>query len=135
MTVEQFRKKLTVAGIDLACQKLGLPFEEMFLEYCSGGQIPYGDYYWCVYTTTDPRINPNIYIHAIPDPDASPDMPWEEWFVMEGTLEHHACYPQATARTNHIVNISLEDRDHPLYTMGKTWHWYIDPDLTPILYR
>lgn len=135
MDFEHFRQKLIVAGVDVACEKMGYSFDELFLDFCRGGNIPYADYYWCVYTTTDVRVKPNIYIHAIPQPDSPEDMPWEEWFVMDGTFHHHVCYPRKMPKTEHIVHISPDDNDHPLYTMDKIWHWYIESDLTPILYR
>lgn len=136
MTYEQFKQKLIVAGVDLACEKMGYDFQSLFLDRCVNGEIPYGDYYWCVYTTTtDPRVQPNIYIHAIPQPDAPRELPWEEWFVMEGQFHHHVCYKEKMPPTENVVHISIDDNDHPLYTMDKVWHWYIDPDITPILYR
>lgn len=135
MSIDDFRKKLIVAGIDFACEKMGHNFEELFMEHCKNGDIPYADYYWCVYTTTDERIIPNIYIHAIPQPDSSPELPWEEWFVMDGEYHHHVCYPQKMPLTENVVSIKGDDKDHPLYTMKKTWYWYIEKDLTPMLYR
>lgn len=135
MTIQKFKEYLIISGIDVACKKMGYHFEEMFLPPCSNENIPYADYYWCVYTTTVDGIEPNIYIHAIPPQHVSDHLPWEEWFVMNGIFEHHVCYSKPMSKTTNIVHIPWDDPDHPLYTIDKTWYWYVDPDITPVLYR
>lgn len=135
MTYEEFRNRLLIAGIDVACKKMGYPFDEMFLAPCASGSVPYAAYYWCVYTTTVAGICPNIYIHAIPVIQAPAGLPWEEWFVQDGERQHHVCYTDKKPQTTNFVHIRPDDPDHPLYTLDKQWYWYNDPDLTPVLYR
>lgn len=132
---DSFEKKLIIAGIDVACEIMGFPFKELFIDGCIMEKNPYDDYYWCVYTTTDSRVNHSIYIHAIPPLDSTENLPWEEWFVMEGQRHHHVCYKERTEKTVNMVEIPLTDADHPLFTVNKRWFWYIDRDIKPVLYR
>ncbi len=135
MTLQEFVDHLVIAGIDAACKRMGYPFRELFIDPCTEDHIPYAGYYWCVYTTTVEGIEPNIYIHAIPPLHSPDDCPWEEWFVRNGAFEHHVCYAKPMPKTTNVVDIPLNDQDHPFYTLDKRWYWYIDPDITPVLYR
>lgn len=134
-STKDFEKKLIIAGIDMACKIMDYPFMDLFIDACSKVINPYHNYYWCVYTTTDPNVDHGIYIHAIPPIDSSEELPWEEWFVMNGQRHHHVCYKKKNEKTVNVVDILISDKDHPLYTLCKRWYWYIDSDIMPVLYR
>ena len=113
------KERLLEQGIDLACHKMNLCFQTTFLEL---DPQRYSRVAWCVYPHSADELQGGLVIHAIPTFGA--DAPWEEWYVLAGKAVHVCLYQYHHPQADHMVDIAVDDKDHPLRVRGKRWYFY-----------
>lgn len=110
---------LQAQGIDRACEQMGLCFQSVFLNL---EPQRYREAAWYVYPHRAEGLQAGVVIHAIPPESA--DAPWEEWYVLAGRPVHVCLYPYKHPKATQMVDIALDDKDHPLLVRGKRWYFY-----------
>ena len=132
--INSFKTHLIDKQVEQACREMGLDFETVFLKSAQAEKATaYDAFEWIVMPHA--AVSVGRVIHAIPPADRWNDLAWEEWFLLNAKLHHNVLYtsqqPQCTAQ---FVG-ELDDPDHPTIVLGRTWYYYTDPDLTPLLLR
>jgi hypothetical protein len=119
--------------IDEDFRSLGFDVAELFASQNRGkDDNPYEEYEWLVKKGI-PRFG--TIINAVP-PDAMIDqLPWEEWFVLEGKQIHHVLYLKEPHQYDEIFDAPQQDDIHPPRTLGKKWFVIDDQDMSPVLLR
>jgi hypothetical protein len=132
--VDRFRDKLIEAAVDRACKMMGLDFEETFIRPAEAQQtVPYLEYQWVV--APHSLVKQGQVIHAMPPARERAEYPWEEWFLLDGTLHHNVLYTKKGPETTGVFEGALDDRDHPLMALGRTWHYFTAPSLIPVRFQ
>ncbi len=135
LIVEKFKSVSKVAGIDIACTKIGIDFCSVFIAQLENMEYnPYENHYWVVFPHSHKGVIGGLIIHAIPPATHQTVLPWEEWFSLNGELHHHILFPTVNEKCTDEVFITESDRDHPITTLDKRWYFYNDLNLTPVLY-
>lgn len=141
VVMEDLKEILMKAGVDKACEQIGIDFEEIFLKSIKGRKMnPYKEYEWLVldYPGT------GLVINAVPPHDKTSTLPWEEWWIKdhsydnrfnnEDDLHHLIIFTKKKGMFKNKTIISENDKIHPPSTSGKTWYWYDDPTHIPYLF-
>jgi hypothetical protein len=119
-------------GIDEDFETLGLDFNSLF----PTGRIAekgnaYQEYEWLAKKV--PRFG--TVINAVPPDEQMEELPWEEWFFLEGVRHHHVLYRKQPAHYDEIFEAPEQDEIHPPRVLGKNWYVIEDPDMNPLLLR
>jgi len=131
---EDFKGSLLRAGVDKACEEIGLDFEALFLACAKGmDRNPYQEHKWIVMPHS--AVKKGRVIHAIPPISQCDDVAWEEWFLLEGKLHHNILYTRKHDRCDGEFPGEADDKDHPGIVLGRKWYYYTDPDLVPLRCR
>lgn len=129
--IDRYRNKLIEAAVKRACELMGLDFEETFIRPAKDQMtIPYLDYQWVV--ASHSRVRQGQVIHAMPPFREIDAYPWEEWFLLGNTLHHNVLYTEKRHETSGVFVGALDDRDHPLMVLGRTWYYFTAPGLVPV---
>lgn len=135
-SVDAFEKKLVSAGIEVACNKIGIDFNSTFIkpsiEYQNN---PYAEYDLVVFPHSIEGLLGGVVIHAIPLALHKVQFPWEEWFVLNGKQYHQVLYLHKHKNSTHEVFISKSDKDHPVVTRNNKWYYHKASSMTPILFE
>jgi hypothetical protein len=133
--------RLQSMGTDKDFAALGLDFASLFSgalrtadtasHRAADSHEPYEGYEWL--TKKVPRFG--TVINAVPPDERMKELPWEEWFVLEGELHHHVLYLGPPEHFDEIFAAPPADAIHPPRTFGKRWYVIEDPDMTPVLLR
>ena len=119
-------------GIDRNYEELGLDLFVLFPE--SRGQEAtnrYGKHEWLV-----KRVSKfGTIINAVPPDDKIEELPWEEWYLLDGKKYHHVLYLNEPDSYDEIFEAPEADDVHPPRTLGKNWYVVDDPDMSPVLLR
>ncbi len=119
-------------GIDKDFESLGLDFTTLFApQNIDEKSNPYGSYEWLVKNV--PRFG--TVINAVPPDGRMEELPWEEWYLLEGFRYHHVLYLKEPSRYDEIFEAPQRDEIHPPRTLGKNWYVIEEPDLSPVLLR
>jgi hypothetical protein len=130
--MKDLKNELKRKNIDKSFQKLGLDFEELFPDRLLGRiDKNYGQHQWFVRDV--PRFN--MVINAVPSDEKLHDLPWEEWYMLEGTLHHHVLYTKEPEHYDEIFDAPAHDDIHPPRTLVKKWYVIDDRDMSPVLLR
>ena len=68
-------------------------------------------------------------IHAVPPMDKAEEIPWEEWYRLDGQLHHTVLFLGQRAETTGEFVGDAEDLDHPRAVLGR--RWFLQNALTP----
>ena len=139
--MESLEKILMKAGVDKACEKKGIDFDEVFLKHIKDKKVnPYKEYEWMVLDYP----NADTVIHAIPPADKTDTLPWEEWWVQDNShddrfnnkddLHHLVVFTRKKGVFKNKTVFPEDDKVHPPSTAGKTWYWYDDPTHIPYFF-
>lgn len=128
-----FEKKLRDKGICEAAEKLGVNCERIFFKHGNLNENPYLDYQWIVLPHSLEGLKEGMVIHAIPPKRKTNELPWEEWFVLNGAHHHHILYSYDCEKCEKEVFIEQDDQDHPDRVRGMRWFYFNDSNLTPSL--
>jgi len=123
--------RLRSMGLEKKFEALGLDFEALFAMPPGTDRDPYEGYEWVVKKTG----SFGTVINAVPPDERMGDLPWDEWFVLEGTRHHHVLYLEPPERYDEVFVAPEADDIHPPRTLGKRWYVIEDPDMTPALLR
>lgn len=119
-------------GIDEDFETLGHHFNSLFPpDRIAEKGNPYQSYEWLVKTV--PRFG--TIINAVPPDDKIDELPWEEWYILEGVQHHHVLYLKEPATYDELFEAPDADDVHPPRTLGKNWYVVDDPDMSPVLLR
>lgn len=119
-------------NIAKAFLNLGLDFKRLFPEDALNRiNKMYENYEWIIKTV--PRFNK--IINAVPPDKNMKDLPWEEWYLLDGKIYHHVLYLKEPVHYNEIFNAPQIDDIHPIRVLGKIWYVIDDPDMSPVLLR
>ncbi|MFZ4614558.1 MAG: hypothetical protein ACOYM2_00005 [Rectinemataceae bacterium] len=95
----------------------------------------YAEYTWLVRPHSYPGLKDAIVIHALPPISAAMHLPWEEWFVLDGEKRHHVHFLERSPKCEGEISLAKDDTDHPPEAVGKTWYYFVDRDLRPLLFQ
>ena len=130
--MKDLKFKLQRQNVDMSFGKLGLDFEELFPDSLLGSiDRNYGKHQWIVRDV--PRFN--TVINAVPPDETLHELPWEEWFMLDGTLHHHVLYTKEPDHYDEIFDAPEHDDVHPPRTFGKKWYVIEDENMNPVLLR
>lgn len=119
-------------GVDRSFAELGLDLSSQFPENKREAATErYGQYEWLVKKV--PTFG--TVINALPPDDKLGELPWEEWYVLEGKNHHHVLYLKEPAAYDELFEAPDADDIHPPRTLGKNWYVVDDPDMSPVLLR
>jgi hypothetical protein len=119
-------------GIDRSFAELGLDLFSLFPESRDREATDrYGQHEWLVKTV--PRVG--TIINAVPPDDKLTELPWEEWYVLDGKNHHHVLYLNEPDSYDEIFEAPAADDIHPPRTLGRNWYVVDDPDMSPVLLR
>jgi hypothetical protein len=111
---------------------LGIEFQTLFPESKRQRATDlYGRHEWLVKTV--PRFG--TIINAVPPEEEINQLPWEEWYRLEGVNHHHVLYLKEPAKYDELFEAPDADDVHPPRTLGKNWYVVDDPDMSPVLLR
>ena len=131
--LEKFREKLIEADVNVACNEIELDFEAIFLEGSKNlTSNPYSEYEWVVMAHS--LVSTGRVIHAIPLISQCDDIPWEEWFLLDGKLHHNILYTKKHPQCDGEFPGSIDDKDHPKMVLGNKWYYYTDTNLLPLFF-
>ena len=131
-SMKQVKADLKRKNIDKSFQKLGLQFEELFPDRLSAKiDKNYEQHQWVVRDI--PRFN--TVINAVPPDEKLHELPWEEWYIFEGSVHHHVLYTKEPAQYDEIFDAPIHDDIHPPRTLGKKWYVIDDKNMSPVLLR
>lgn len=132
--MERYEVDLRKAGLDSFLEKLGLSFEETMLAPARGRESnPYEGYRWLLLANRLPAIAHGQVAFALPPADKMEELPWEEWFIMDGAHYHQVFYAFPHPSCNAQWTAPDVDDQHPDQILGRGWHYYIDKDQRPAL--
>ncbi len=118
--------------IHRAFSALNLSFDALFPEKDRDRLTDlYGNYEWIVNDV--PRFG--TIINGVPPDESMPELPWEEWYVLDGVAHHHVLYLKRPPHYDEIFKAPEHDDVHPPRTLGKSWYVVDDPDMNPVLLR
>ncbi|AEC01261.1 hypothetical protein [Parasphaerochaeta coccoides] len=121
---------LYVAGVDKACERVGLDFNVVFGDIAIHSDSPYRNHDWQVRENKD-----FIVINAVPDAENVDCLFWEEWYLHEGEIHHHLLSLWKPEVWDEQF-IGPEDDDlHPDIAFSRTWYVRDLKDMTPVLLR
>jgi hypothetical protein len=130
--MEDLVATLIEKGIDKHYRTLGLEVSSLFPEHSRVEATErYGHHEWLVKTI--PTYG--TIINAVPPDDRIDELPWEEWYVLEGKNHHHVLYLREPDRYDEIFEAPDADDIHPPRTLGRNWYVVDDPDMSPALLR
>jgi len=130
--MEDLLTYLKEKGIDRSFSALGLDLFSLFPEKnCKAATERYGQHEWLVKTV--PKFG--TIINAVPPNDKIDELPWEEWYILEGVNHHHVLYLKEPATYDELFEAPDADDIHPPRTLGKNWYVIDDPDMSPVLLR
>ncbi|MEE9306883.1 MAG: hypothetical protein V3V57_05065 [Spirochaetia bacterium] len=119
-------------GIDEDFETLGLHFNSLFpTDRIAEKGNPYQSYEWLAKTV--PRFG--TVINAVPPEEQMKELPWEEWYTLEGVNHHHVLYLKEPATYDELFEAPDADEVHPPRTLGRNWYVIDDPDMSPVLLR
>jgi len=131
---EELIADLLAAGVDKACEEIGLDFDAVFaVGFRDKTSSPYAEYEWIVMPHS--LVDKGRVIHTIPPVSKCDDMAWEEWFLLNDKLHHNVLYTKKRELCTGEFHGAPDDEDHPRKVLGQRWHYYTDPDLTPLRFR
>ncbi len=120
---------LSEGGVDKAFADLGLDVNRLFpKEKLSENR--YAEHTWKVV-----RVPGWIIINAVPPVEKQGRLFWEEWYLHDGTLNHHILSVWQPKTYTEIFSAPDHDDVHPPEVFGKKWYVIDDPDMSPYLYR
>jgi hypothetical protein len=130
--VEDLHSYLKEQGIDHNFQELGLDLFSLFPEQSRQAVTgQYGQHEWLVKRV--PKYG--TIINAVPPDDKIDELPWEEWYQLDGKNYHHVLYLSEPDSYDEIFQAPEADDVHPPRTLGRKWYVVDDPDMSPALLR
>ncbi len=125
---------LQAEGIDKECTALGFDIREVFTFQDGTDEPaernPYKGYEWVVRKNV-PKIG--TIINAVPPDEKMNELPWEEWFVLNGEKIHHVLYLKQLLHYDEIFEAHHQDGIHPDRTIGKRWYVLYDTNMQAAL--
>jgi len=125
VTGEQLDNRLTRLGVRAAAEELSIGFDEVFSDSLAD-PAAYADHRWVVMSHS--RATGPV-IHAVPPMDKAEEIPWEEWYRLDGQLHHTVLFLGQRAETTGEFVGDAEDLDHPRAVLGR--RWFLQNALTP----
>ncbi len=74
-------------------------------------------------------------VNAVPPEAKIRSLPWEEWYVRDGTCFHHVLSLTKPPTYDEIFQAPKRDDIHPQRTLGRSWYVIDDSDMSPKLLR
>jgi hypothetical protein len=121
--------ELEKAGVESACTRIGLSFNELFCCSTVEGN-PYHAHTWIVKENAD-----FLVINAVPAVSDQNRLFWEEWYLHKGEIHHHVLSLWRPHTYHAVFQAPSQDDIHPAPCFGSAWYVIEDPDMTPWLLR
>ena len=128
MSAEQeFQEKLEKGKILEVARSIGLPID-LFQDTRMASL--YHTHQWVASESS--QVGP--VLNAIPDLSKTDQIPWEEWFVVNGQIKHHVLFTRKHEKSNMTWRGEADDLEHPKEVLGIDWYAYND-DPKPFLLK
>ena len=126
---DELAKYLTRLGVRRASADMGLDFGEIFVEGIADPSR-YAGHRWVVMPHSNTQTP---VIHAVPPMDEATEVPWEEWYRLDGKLHHTVLFLRPRPETTGQFSADRTDLDHLRAVLGKQWHLAQATSLKPYL--
>lgn len=124
------------SGIEKACIKLGIDFNNIFLPDISNADISkYDGYLWEAKPNSMEGLKEELVIHAVPPLLKIKILPWEEWYVYNNKTYHALLFTQKKSNSEGEITIKDGDKEHPGAVAGRRWYFSFEECLNPFLFK
>lgn len=132
--MSDYEQKLRQAGIDVLFQKLGWSFEEIMVKPAENVKDdPYAEYRFLILRNHHPAMANGQVAFALPPAEKIKELPWEEWFILDGKEYHQVFYWNKVGKCDLEWTAPDKDEQHPDQILGIKWNYYIDSNKVPAL--
>lgn len=82
-----------------------------------------------------PHHRVEYVLYSVPPKKDLEILPWESWYIDEGKETHHVHFGTKKNEDDFDWIQKEWTPERPDEVIGKTWYWYADSDITPVLIK